>query len=89
MQLAETYHQKPGLYEKLIANRNKKNVRPKSVELVSLLKTGNMDYAWEYLSVAVQHDLKYVKLNDHINILWHSALCHLRYINNGLMLEPM
>jgi molybdate/tungstate transport system substrate-binding protein len=38
------------------------------VELVSLLKTGNMDYAWEYLSVAVQHDLDYVKLDDHINL---------------------
>jgi molybdate/tungstate transport system substrate-binding protein len=38
------------------------------VELVSLLKTGNMDYAWEYISVAVQHDLKYVKLDDHINL---------------------
>ena len=38
------------------------------MELVSLLKTGNMDYAWEYLSVAVQHGLKFVKLNDHINL---------------------
>jgi molybdate/tungstate transport system substrate-binding protein len=38
------------------------------VERVSLLKTGNMDYAWEYLSVAVQHDLKYIKLDDHINL---------------------
>jgi molybdate/tungstate transport system substrate-binding protein len=27
-----------------------------------------MDYAWEYLSVAVQHDLKYIKLDDHINL---------------------
>jgi molybdate/tungstate transport system substrate-binding protein len=27
-----------------------------------------MDYAWEYLSVAVQHDLKFVTLDDHINL---------------------
>jgi molybdate/tungstate transport system substrate-binding protein len=68
IQLAEKFHNKPGLFDRLIANRPKKNIRPKSVELVSLLKTGNMDYAWEYLSVAVQHDLKYVKLDDHINL---------------------
>jgi len=68
LQLAEKYYDAPGLYDRLIANRPQKNVRPKSVELVSLLKTGHMDYAWEYLSVAVQHDLKYLKLNDHINL---------------------
>jgi molybdate/tungstate transport system substrate-binding protein len=68
LQLAEKYYKVPGLCDRLIANRPQKNVRPKSVELVSLLKTGNMDYAWEYLSVAVQHDLKYVKLDDHINL---------------------
>jgi molybdate/tungstate transport system substrate-binding protein len=68
LQLAETFYQKPGLYDRLIANRPEKNVRPKSVELVSMLKTGNMDYAWEYLSVAIQHGLKYVTLDDHINL---------------------
>jgi len=68
LQLAEKYTNQPGLYDRLIANRPEKNVRPKSVELVSLLKTGNMDYAWEYLSVAVQHELKYVRLDDHINL---------------------
>ncbi|MGA6924765.1 MAG: tungstate ABC transporter substrate-binding protein WtpA [Desulfosarcina sp.] len=68
LQLAEKYYDKPGLYDGLMANRPEKNVRPKSVELVSLLKTGNMDYAWEYLSVAIQHDLKYLKLDDHINL---------------------
>jgi molybdate/tungstate transport system substrate-binding protein len=68
LQLAEKFYDQPGLYDRLLANRPRKNVRPKSVELVSLLKTGNMDYAWEYLSVAVQHELKFVKLDDHINL---------------------
>ena len=68
LQLAETFYNQPGLYHKLLENRPKKNVRPKSVELVNLLKTGHMDYAWEYLSVAIQHDLKYIALDDHINL---------------------
>jgi molybdate/tungstate transport system substrate-binding protein len=68
LKLAEKFYNKSGLYDSLIANRPKENIRPKSVELISLLKTGNMDYAWEYLSVAVQHDLKYITLNDHINL---------------------
>ena len=68
LQLAEKYYNVPGLYDRLIANRPQENVRPKAKELVSLLKTGKMDYAWEYLSVAVQHDLKFVKLDDHINL---------------------
>jgi molybdate/tungstate transport system substrate-binding protein len=68
LQLAERYYKIPGLYERLIANRPKENIRPKSVELVSLLQTGNMDYAWEYRSVAVQHELKFVELPDQINL---------------------
>lgn len=68
LQLAEKYYKISGLYDKLIANRPEENVRPKSVELISLLQTGNMDYAWEYLSVAVQHGLKYIVLPDQINL---------------------
>ena len=68
LQLAEKFYGKKGLYDKLISQRKKEWVRPKSVELISLLKTGNMDYAWEYLSVAVQHGLKYVTLDKHINL---------------------
>ena len=59
---------KPGLYDKLLANRPQENIRPKSVELISLLQTGNMDYAWEYLSVAVQHKLRYIVLPDEMNL---------------------
>lgn len=68
LQLAEKHYKIPGLYDKLIANRPEENVRPKSVELISLLQTGNMDYAWEYLSVAVQHGLKYLILPDEVNL---------------------
>jgi molybdate/tungstate transport system substrate-binding protein len=68
IQLAEKFYKKPGLYNAVISNRPKENIRPKSVELVSLLQTANMDYAWEYLSVAVQHDLKYIILPDDINL---------------------
>ena len=68
IQLAENYYKIPGLYDKLISARPKENIRPKSVELISLLQTGNMDYAWEYLSVAVQHGLKYVILPNEINL---------------------
>jgi molybdate/tungstate transport system substrate-binding protein len=68
LQLAEKYYKILGLYDRLIANRPKENIRPKSVELVSLLQTGNMDYAWEYRSVGVQHELKFVELPDQINL---------------------
>ncbi|MBN1381477.1 MAG: tungstate ABC transporter substrate-binding protein WtpA [Deltaproteobacteria bacterium] len=68
LQLAERYYKIPGLYDAMIASRPKENVRPKSVELISLLQTGNMDYAWEYLSVAVQHNLRYITLPDEINL---------------------
>lgn len=68
IQLAEKFYKKPGLNDAVIANRPRENIRPKSVELISLLQTGNMDYAWEYLSVAVQHGLKYLVLPDEINL---------------------
>ena len=68
IKLAEIFYKRPDLYKKLLTNRPKTNIRPKSVELVSLLQTGHLDYAWEYLSVAVQHKLKYIKLPDKINL---------------------
>ena len=68
LQLAEKFTRQPGLYDRLIANRPKENVLPKAAQLVALLNSGKMDYGWEYLSVAVQHGLKYVTLDDHINL---------------------
>lgn len=68
LQLAAKHYKIPGLSAKLLANRPEKNVRPKAIELVNLLKSGDMDYAWEYLSVAIQRGLKYVDLPDEINL---------------------
>jgi len=67
-QLAETYYGVDGLYNTLQDYCPPENVRPKSVELIALLESGDMDYAWEYRSVAVQHGLEFVELPDEINL---------------------
>ncbi|HEX76456.1 MAG TPA: tungstate ABC transporter substrate-binding protein WtpA [Dehalococcoidia bacterium] len=68
-QLAEDYYKKPGLYAGLDIDDIRKNVtRPKSVDLIALLESGDMDYAFEYLSVAKQHDLKFVELPEEIDL---------------------
>jgi len=67
-QLAEKYYNVPGLYRKLDEHCPPENVRPKSVELIALLQSGDMDYAFEYRSVAVQHGLEFVELPDEINL---------------------
>lgn len=66
IQLAEKYYKKPGLYQKCISNQP--IIRSKAEELISLLQTGNMDYAFEYLSVALQHKLKFIRFPDEINL---------------------
>jgi molybdate/tungstate transport system substrate-binding protein len=67
-QLAERHYDAPGLYDRLDASCPPENIRPKSVELIALLESGDMDYAFEYRSVAVQHDLNFVELPDEINL---------------------
>jgi len=67
-QLAEKHYGVPGLYQKLDEHCPPENVRPKSVELIVLLESGDMDYAWEYRSVAVQHGMEFVELPDEINL---------------------
>ncbi len=68
IELAEKYYKKPGLYKRLIANRPKENLRDKSVSLTSLVQNGDLDYAWTYRSLALQHHLKFVTLDEHVNL---------------------
>ena len=54
--------------EDLAPATNKLTIRNKSVELVSMVQEGGIDYAWEYISVAVQNNMKYVRLPGSINL---------------------
>jgi len=67
-QLAEDFYQEPGLYEKLDRASPPGNIRPKETDLIALLQTGDLDYAFNYHSVAVQHQLLYVDLPDPIDL---------------------
>ena len=66
-ELASIYYSNPSINTTLWEHDNTV-IRPKSVELLALLESGQIDYAFEYKSVAVQHNLKYVKLPDEINL---------------------
>ncbi len=67
-QLAEKHYGVPGLYSTLEEHCPREYVRPKEVELIALLQSGDMDYAFEYRSLAVQHGLRFVELPDEINL---------------------
>jgi len=66
-QLAEKHYGVDGLSGKLFGARGD-TMRAKSVDLIALLQSGDLDYAFEYDSVAKQHGLKYVQLPEQINL---------------------
>ena len=66
-QLAEDYYNAPGLYDKLYGAAGEL-IRPKEVDLIALLESGDLDYAFEYLSVASQHKLNFVALPAEIDL---------------------
>jgi len=43
-------------------------IRDKSVDLITMVKEGSLPYAFEYRSVAVQHGLDYIELDDMIDL---------------------
>lgn len=68
MQLAEKYYRKPGLYERLLKNRPLAFLRDKSASLTALLQNGDLDYVWTYRSLALQHGLRFISLDEHVNL---------------------
>jgi len=66
-QLAEAHYGASGLYDKLFGAEGDL-MRPKSVALIALLESGDLDYAFEYSSVATQHNLNFVELPTEIDL---------------------
>jgi molybdate/tungstate transport system substrate-binding protein len=59
---------KGGYNETMRHSDSEEVVMSKSVDLISQLNTGDLDYAFEYRSVAEQSGLKYIELPDFINL---------------------
>jgi molybdate/tungstate transport system substrate-binding protein len=49
-------------------SKNKEYIRPKEVDLVALMESNVIDYMFQYKSVAIQHNLKYIELPKEINL---------------------
>lgn len=65
--LAARRRHQPGLYQRLKSAPGALE-RSQSVALLALLEAGEIDYAWEYRSVARQHHLRFVTLPDAVNL---------------------
>ena len=66
--LAEQHYQQPGLYQRLRTRLPQKNIRPNAVALLTLLKSGELDYIFDYPSLARQHGLRVIELPAQINL---------------------
>ncbi len=67
LELAEKYYGLKNLTERMLAKDNE-YIRPKEVDLLSLLEIGELDYIFIYRSVAEQHHLQCLILPDSINL---------------------
>ncbi len=68
LQLAERYYHSPGLASRVLANAPKRNMRPNAAELAALLQTGELDYIFDYESVAVAYGFEALHLPAAIDL---------------------
>lgn len=67
-QLAERRYGSPGLAAQLEQAAHPRNMRPKEIELVALLESGDLDYAWFYESMARASGMRYVQLPSAVDL---------------------
>lgn len=67
-QLAERSYRKPGLAASLLAHAPDRNIRPNAAELAGLLAAGELDYIYDYQSVAESNGFRYIALPPAIDL---------------------
>ena len=67
-QLAERHYDRSGLAAALLKNTPNRNVRPNAAELAALLAAGELDYIYDYQSVAESNGFKYLILPNDIDL---------------------
>ena len=67
-QLSERHYKKPGLYRQLHEKLPMKNIRSNAVALMTLLKAGELDYIFDYASLAKQNGLKVILLPPQVSL---------------------
>jgi len=66
--LAEIHYDRPGLYQRFLEGLDERWLRPKSSELVALLESHALDFAFLYKSTAVQNHLEFVALPAEVSL---------------------
>jgi molybdate/tungstate transport system substrate-binding protein len=68
MKLAERYAHRPGLADSLLANAPPRNMRGNAADLAALLAAGELDYIYEYQSVAEANGFRFIKLPPEVDL---------------------
>ena len=67
-QLAERFYKKPGLGDALLAHAPRRNIRPNAAELAALLAAGELDFIYDYQSVAESNGFRFIPLPSAIDL---------------------
>ena len=68
LKLAERHYREPGLAARILANAPRRNMRGNAAELAALLQAGELDYVFDYESVALSYGLRYLRLPAAIDL---------------------
>jgi molybdate/tungstate transport system substrate-binding protein len=68
LRLAESHYRDRGLAARVLARSPPRNMRGNAADLAGLLELGELDYIFEYESLARSHDFRYVTLPREIDL---------------------